>query len=217
MVQYTFQDALNSHTHWLILAKLLAKDLLASNSLTKAGVLPCTVDRNLARSSVIHTNSVVSWRPRLMPSKTEIDSCVTLGPIVPQPQLSSYMCFSLLLFLSLVHLSTPLHLVHMMGCDHWAIEMQPELHHHCFNQKHLLHWAPPLNYPILYANTRKMIIKKAEVLSPSKLSVFLLPFSHFLLLSLPCSFFLTSYKYFSLLFSMLLSSWVSEDSLWKGN
>lgn len=96
----------------------------ASNLWPKAGVLACTMDRSLTMSSVRHTNSVLSWRPHLMPGKNEIDSCVTPEHILPQPQLSSYM--------SMVHLSTPLQLLHMMECDWNAILP------HCFNQKHLL-------------------------------------------------------------------------------
>lgn len=88
----------------------------ASKLWPKAGVLACTMDRSLTMSSVSHTNSVLSWRPHLMPGKNEIDSCVTREHILPQPQLSSYM--------SMVHLSTPLQLLHMMECDCWAIEMQ---------------------------------------------------------------------------------------------
>lgn len=141
--------------------------------------------------SVIHTSSVSSWRPRSMPGKTGIDSCVTLRPIVPQPQLSSYRCFSLLLFVPLVHSSTPLHLLRLMICDRLPIEMHLELHHYYFNQKHL----PLPNNPILFANTRETIIKKKRrCWIPLS---FLSSFSLF--------FFFTSYKYFLSLFSTLLS------------
>lgn len=49
--------------------------------------------------------SLLSLKPHLMPDNTDIDSRVTLGPVVPQ--LSSYTCFSLLFLLSLGPLVNP--------------------------------------------------------------------------------------------------------------
>lgn len=122
---------------------------------TKAGILPCTVGRKADAATRIlfrredHVRcqmwlklAVVSLWGLFFLSLSCLHTCVLL-------------CFS---SLSLVHLSTPLHLMHMMGCDRRSIEMHPELRRHCFNQKHL----PPPSYPILFfsfVNIRKMIIK----------------------------------------------------------
>lgn len=160
VIQYTFQDALNSHTHLFTQPKHEKKQ---ATYYQKQRVLACTMDRSPTMSSVSHTNSVLSWSPHLMPGKNEIDSCATLEHILPQPQLSSYM--------SMVHLSTPLQLLHMMECDRWAIEMQsfPT----ALIKNTYFFWAPPFFF--FFANTRKMIIvgkKKAGMLSSSKLFVF---------------------------------------------
>lgn len=80
----------HTHTHTLIYKTQTLKE--ASDLFTKAAVVTCAVDRNPAQSMFIDIDSVLSC---LVPGRTESDGCVTPGLFVPQ--LSSYMCFSLLL------------------------------------------------------------------------------------------------------------------------
>lgn len=160
-------------------------------------MLFCT---DLAQFSNSHANSVLSWRLRLMPGKTEIDSRVILWTIVSQ--LSPYLCFSLPLC---VFLSTcQPHNTSSRKCDRGAIDMHQSsvvsalIKNTCFLEH--LHQTTPF----LLWTPEKITIKKQLLWAFSILSFFLilsppltalLIFSHILQI-LPLAFFHAVVKLF---------------------